>query len=90
MALIAIGAFLIALTAHLQVVLIGQTVSLAGDIRVTLPVSPVPITAQTLAVLLVGGALGFRRGLMSVGLYLALGLALPVYAGAASAGIDTS
>lgn len=87
-ALIAIGAFLIALTANLQVVLSGQTIILPGDLRVTLPVSPVPITAQTFAVLLVGGALGFRRGLMSVGLYLALGLALPVYAGGAS-GIHT-
>ncbi|HEY4944827.1 MAG TPA: biotin transporter BioY [Candidatus Limnocylindrales bacterium] len=88
LALIAIGAFLIALTANLQVVLSGQTIILPGDLRVTLPVSPVPITAQTFAVLLVGGALGFRRGLMSVGLYLALGLALPVYAGGAS-GIHT-
>ncbi len=88
MALIAVGAFLIALTANLQVVLSGQTIMLPGDLRVTLPVSPVPITAQTFAVLLVGGALGFRRGLMSVGLYLALGLVLPVYAGGAS-GIHT-
>ena len=55
-----------------------------GDVRVTLPVSPVPIAAQTFAVLLVGGALGFRRGLMAAGLYLVLGLALPVYAGGAS------
>src|SRR5450759_1307819 len=88
LALIAIGAFLIALTANVQVVLNGQTVTLPGDIRATLTVSHVPITAQTFAVLLVGGALGFRRGLMSVGLYLALGLALPVYAQGAS-GIDT-
>ena len=87
-ALIAIGALLIALTANVQVVLNGQTVVLPGDMRLTLPVSPVPITAQTFAVLLVGGALGFRRGLLSVGLYLALGLLLPVYAQGAS-GIAT-
>ena len=87
-ALIAIGALLIALTANVQVVLNGQTVVLPGDMRLTLPVSPVPITAQTFAVLLVGGALGFRRGLLSVGLYLALGLFLPVYAQGAS-GIGT-
>ena len=47
-----------------------------------------PITGQTLAVLLVGGALGLRRGLLSVVLYLVIGLALPVYAGGGS-GIDT-
>src|ERR1035437_4602408 len=84
----AIGALLIALTANIQVVLNGQTVVFPGDVRVTLPVSPVPIPAQTFPVLLGGGALGCRRGLMSVGLYLALGLLLPIYAQGAS-GIDT-
>jgi len=39
------------------------------------------VAGQTLSVLLVGGALGFRRGVLSVVLYLALGLFLPVYAG---------
>lgn len=86
--LVVVGAILIALTANLQVVLAGQTVVLPGDVRVTLPVSPVPITAQTFAVLLVGGALGFRRGFLAVALYLAMGLLLPVYAGHAS-GLDT-
>ena len=51
--------------------------------RVSLPVpgSPVPITGQTFGVLLVGGALGFRRGLVAVGLYLLLGVVgLPFFA----------
>jgi biotin transport system substrate-specific component len=87
-ALVVTGAVLIALTANLQVVLQGQTILLPGEIRVTLPISPVPITAQTFAVLLVGGALGFRRGILAVALYLALGLLLPVYAGSSS-GLDT-
>ncbi len=87
-ALVIAGAILIALTANLQVVLQGQTILLPGDIRVTLPTSPVPITAQTFSVLLVGGALGFRRGILAVSLYLAMGLLLPVYAGNAS-GLDT-
>jgi biotin transport system substrate-specific component len=82
------GAILIALTANLQLVLAGQTIVLPGDVRVTLPTSPVPITAQTFAVLLVGGALGFRRGILAVALYLAVGLFLPVYAGSSS-GLDT-
>ncbi len=87
-ALIVAGALVIALTANLQIVLAGQTIVLPGDVRVTLPVSPVPITAQTFSVLLVGGALGFRRGVLAAGLYLAAGLLLPVYAGGAS-GLDT-
>lgn len=87
-ALVATGAILIALTANLQLVLAGQTIILPGDIRVTLPTSPVPVTAQTFAILLVGGALGFRRGFLAVALYLAVGLLLPVYAGRSS-GLDT-
>ena len=87
-ALVVAGAVLIALTANLQIVLAGQTIVLPGDVRVTLPTSPVPITAQTFAVLLVGGALGLRRGVLAVGLYLVAGLILPVYAGHAS-GLDT-
>ena len=43
-ALVIAGAILIALTANLQVVLQGQTILLPGDVRVTLPTSPVPIT----------------------------------------------
>ena len=40
-----------------------------------LPFSPVPITLQTLAVLTVGGALGWLRGGASIVLYWALALA---------------
>ena len=83
-ALIVVGALFIVLTANVALPLNGQTVSLLGEVRVTLPNSPVPITLQTLSVLLVGGALGFRRGFLSVALYLLIGLAFPVYAGGAS------
>jgi biotin transport system substrate-specific component len=51
--------------------------------RVTIPVpgSPVPMTGQTFGVLLVGGALGFRRGLIGVALYVLLGvIGLPFFA----------
>lgn len=51
--------------------------------RVSIPVpgSPVPITGQTFGVLLVGGALGFRRGFIAVGLYVLLGVVgLPFFA----------
>ncbi len=49
--------------------------------QVTIPLVPVPITGQTLAVLLVGATLGAWRGAAALGLYAVLGLAgLPFYA----------
>jgi biotin transport system substrate-specific component len=49
--------------------------------QVIIPMYPVPITGQTLAVLLVGATLGWARGASSLGLYLVLGLVgLPVFA----------
>ena len=56
-------------------------VYLTARIAVPVPGSPVPITGQTFGVLLVGGALGFRRGLIAVGLYVLLGVVgLPFFA----------
>ncbi len=52
---------------------------LGAQISIAVPPSPVPITGQTLAVVLAGGALGARRGAASQLLYLVLGLFLPVY-----------
>ena len=49
--------------------------------RVVIPTTPVPFTGQTFGVLLVGGALGFRRGLAALLLYLAIGaVGVPVFA----------
>lgn len=49
------------------------------------PLWPVPITMQTLAVLLVGSTLGASRGALSMVLYMILGLVgLPVYSEGAS------
>ncbi|MBN1305022.1 MAG: biotin transporter BioY [Anaerolineales bacterium] len=57
-------------------------VAALSQVRLPLPFTPVPITGQTLGVLLVGAALGSRRGLASLGLYLLLGAAgLPFFAG---------
>ena len=48
--------------------------------QVVVPLWPVPITGQTLAVLLVGGSLGALRGTLSMLLYALLGIAgLPVF-----------
>lgn len=55
-------------------------VALAAQITISLPFTPVPITGQTFAVVLVGCALGAARGAASLSLYLVLGLVgMPVY-----------
>ncbi len=57
-------------------------VAILAQISIPLPFSPVPITGQTFAVLLVGAVLGSRRGLASMVLYLMEGaLGLPFFAG---------
>ena len=48
--------------------------------QVAVPLQPVPITGQTLAVLLVGSTLGAARGAISMVLYAVLGIVgLPVF-----------
>jgi biotin transport system substrate-specific component len=60
-------------------------VALAAQVVVPVPFSPVPMTLQPLAVLVVGGLLGAAGGLAALILYLTLGiLGLPVFAGGAS------
>jgi len=62
----------------------SAAVAVAAQIAVPFPGSPVPVTAQTFALLLVGIALGARRGAIALGLYLLEGAAgLPVFAGGA-------
>jgi biotin transport system substrate-specific component len=54
--------------------------ALAAQITIPLGFTPVPITGQTFAVLLAGGALGATRGASSQFLYVALGaIGLPFY-----------
>jgi biotin transport system substrate-specific component len=58
--------------------------ALAAQLAFTVPWTPVPYTGQTAAVLLVGTALGARKGAASMALYVLLGMVgLPVYAGGA-------
>ncbi len=60
-------------------------VTLLAQVKIPLPFTPVPLTGQTLAVLLIGATLGARRGAASIVLYIALGaVGLPVFAGGAS------
>ncbi len=79
---IRIGERMSARLRHMALIITGAGfIALTANVTVRLPDNPVPITGQTLAVLLVGGALGLKRGFLSILLYLALGLWLPVYAG---------
>jgi biotin transport system substrate-specific component len=56
--------------------------ALCAQVSFYLPFTPVPITLQTLAVLLTGAALGSRRGGLAMLTYLAEGaVGLPVFAG---------
>ncbi len=57
---------------------------LMAQISIQVPPSPVPITGQTLGVVVLGGALGANRGVLAMALYVVLGLFLPVYADGAS------
>ncbi len=53
-----------------------------AQVALRLPFTPVPITGQTLGVLVVGAALGSRRGATAMALYLAEGaMGLPFFAG---------
>jgi biotin transport system substrate-specific component len=61
---------------------LGGSLLLAVSAKVQVPFYPVPLTLQTLVVLLLGAALGARLAAASVALYLIEGLAgLPVFAG---------
>ena len=62
------------------VVLGALVVAGAAQVSIPLPGTPVPMTLQPMAVLLVGGLLGARLGALSMILYLAMGAAgLPVF-----------
>src|SRR3979411_2002616 len=66
----------------LLVVGFAALVGLLAQIVIPLPFTPVPITGQTFGVLLGGMAIGWRRGILGMLLYTALGLAgLPGVAG---------
>lgn len=69
----------------IQVVLCSLFIGLSARICIALPFTPVPITCQTLAVMIVGGMLGSRNGALALILYLAEALmGLPVLAGGRS------
>ena len=61
---------------------VGGSIFIAVAAQVSVPMFPVPMTLQTLAILVVGLAFGSRLGALTVAAYLAEGAAgLPVFAG---------
>lgn len=60
-------------------------IAAAAQLQILLPFSPVPVTGQTFAVLLLGALYGSRRGLATAVVYITLGaVGLPVFAGGAA------
>jgi biotin transport system substrate-specific component len=63
----------------------SATIGLAAQVSVQLPFTPVPLTLQTLAVLVTGAALGPARGFGAAAVYLAAGVVgVPWFSGHAS------
>jgi biotin transport system substrate-specific component len=67
---------------RLFLVLLGVAIiSALAQLKLVLPFSPVPITGQTLGVLLIGASYGFSLGSLTLTSYLLLGaLGLPLFA----------
>ncbi len=71
------------------VLAVAGSLFVAAAAQITVPMWPVPMTLQTLAVLLVGGAYGARLGAATLGLYALEGaLGLPFFAGGKSGMAD--
>jgi biotin transport system substrate-specific component len=63
---------------------VAASLLIALSAQISIPLQPVPMTLQPVAILLVGAALGSRRGASAAALYLLEGLSgLPVFAGGA-------
>ena len=66
---------------YLLIALVGSTL-LAISSKIKIPFYPVPMTMQTLVVLFIGIAFGWKLGLATVSLYLLEGIiGLPVFSG---------
>ena len=69
------------------IALIGS-IALAISSKVKIPFYPVPMTMQTLVVIMIGAAFGWKLGLATVSLYLFKGIiGLPVFSGTPENGI---
>ena len=69
------------------IALIGS-IALAVSSKIKIPFYPVPMTMQTLVVIIIGAAFGWKLGLATVSLYLFEGIiGLPVFSGTPEKGI---
>ena len=69
-------------TANIFSVIIGSLlIGVLAQVSIPIPFSPVPITGQTIGVVLVGALLGSKKGALSVLCYLSEGaMGIPVFA----------
>lgn len=75
----------LAVSFEVLVVLAGAfLIAVAAQVSVPLPFTPIPVSLQTFAVLMIGGFFGVKRGVATVLAYITEGvLGLPVFAGGA-------
>ena len=75
------------LVKYVFIALIGS-IALAVSSKIRIPFYPVPMTMQTLVVLIIGISFGWKLGLATVSLYLFEGiLGLPVFSGTPEKGV---
>ena len=69
-------------TANFTFILLGSLlIALLAQVSIPVPFSPIPITGQTIGVVLVGGLLGAKRGSLSILCYIFEGaMGMPVFA----------
>ena len=69
-------------------IMLASTVLLAISSKIKIPFYPVPMTMQTLVVLIIGIGFGWKLGLATISLYLFEGIiGLPVFAGTPEKGV---
>ena len=72
---------------YVFIALIGS-IALAVSSKIKIPFYPVPMTMQTLVVLIIGIGFGWKLGLATVSLYLFEGIiGLPVFSGTPEKGV---
>lgn len=62
--------------------LFAAIICVSAIITIPLPFTPVPITLHVMTICIAGGVLGYKKGMIAVGVYILLGfIGLPVFSG---------